>query len=153
MHLKPLYTVRFHYPRGWEVQLTGDAGSEEHDFFFAEGRLEGGIAGQFRAANHPRKRVDGHYLMDLHGFIETIDGGLIMLEYRGYGRSYPAGRRQVIGAAFHLSEHTNYRRLNDAVCVIAGEVRRPDPAPVPLEQKHIQLVFSVSELVWEAPPE
>ena len=151
MQLKPLYTVRFHYPKGWQVDVKGDAGLEEHDFFFAEGRLEGGITGVFRAANHPRKRVDGPYLMDIHGFVETDDRAVILLEYRGFGRAYPPGRRQVVGAAFHHSDHASYRRLNDSVCVIAGEVRRPEPPPVPLEQKHIQLVFSVAELIWEAP--
>ena len=153
MQLKPLYTVRFHYPKGWEVNLKGDAGQEEHDFFFAEGRLEGGIQGAFRAANHPRRRVDGPFLMDMHGFVETDGGGIIMVEYRGYGRAYPRGRRQVVGAAFHVSDHPDYKRLNDAVCVLAGEVRVPDPPPAPLEQRHVQLVFSVAELIWEAPPD
>jgi hypothetical protein len=90
--------------------------------------------------------------MDMRGFIETDDGATIMLEYRGYGRAYPVGRRQVVGAATHLSDHEKYKRLNDAVCVLAGEVRVPDPPPVPLEQKDVTLVFSVAELIWEAPP-
>ncbi len=151
MQLKPLYTVRFIYPQGWQVELKGDAGVEEQHFYFAEGRVEGSIRGAFRAANHPRRRPDGPFLMDLHGFIETEDGALIVLDYRGYGRAYPRGRRQVVGAAFHLSDHERYRRLNDAVCVLAGEVRVPSPPPEPLEQKDVQLVFDVAELVWEPP--
>ncbi len=150
MQLKPLYSVRFVYPKGWEVRLHGD-GTEEQHFYFAEGHVEGTVAGVFRGANYPRKRVDGPFVMDLRGFIETHDGALIVLEFRGYGRAYPPGRRQVVGAAFHLSEHERYRWLNDSVCVLAGEVRRPLPPPASVEQKDVQLVFDVSELVWEPP--
>lgn len=152
MRLEPLYTVRFHYPRGWEVLLEGAEGKEEHHFYFAEGRAEGTITGTFRAANHPRRRVDRTFQMNLQGFIETEDGALIVLEYGGYGRAYPVGRRQVVGVASHLSSDARYKRLNDAICVIAGEVRVPDPPPARLEQKDVTLVFSVSELIWEAPP-
>ena len=49
-----------------------------------------------------------------------------MFEWHGYGRAYPPGRRQIVGAVFHLSDHERYRRLNDVVCVCVGEVRRPD---------------------------
>jgi len=153
MQLKPFYTVRLHYPRGWDVEVKGDHGVESHDFYFAEGRVEGGLTGVFRAANHPRRRVDGPYLMNMNGFIELEAGGLIMVEYRGYGRAYPRGRRQVVGAAFHVTDHPEHKRLNDVVCAIAGEVRVPHPPPEPLEQKHVQLVFSVAELIWEAPPD
>lgn len=153
MQLKPLYTVRFIYPKGWQVELKGELGSEEHDFFFAEGKVEGSIRGSFRAANHPRKRTDGPFRMDMQGFIETEDGAILMVDYQGYGRAYPPGRRQVVGAAFHLSDHESYKWLNDSVCVIAGEVRRPLPLSAPIEQKDVQLVFSVAELIWEAPPE
>lgn len=152
MRLEPLYTVRFHYPQGWEVLLDGSEGKEEQHFYFAEGRAEGAITGAFRAANHPRRRVDRTFQMDMRGFIQTDDGVVIMLEYRGYGRAYPVGRRQVVGVATHLCGDAAYQRLNDAVCVIAGEVRVPSPPPTPLEQKDVMLVFSVAELVWEAPP-
>jgi hypothetical protein len=153
MRLETLYTVRFIYPQGWEVVLDGPEGKEEQHFYFAEGRVDGGITGRFRAANHPRRRTDRTFLMDIKGFIEPDDGGLITLEYKGYGRPYPAGRRQVVGVATHLSDHEQYRRLNQVVCVIAGEVRVPNPPPVPLEQKDVTLVFSVSELIWEPPPD
>jgi hypothetical protein len=152
MRVEPLYTVRFIYPQGWEVNLSGPEGKEEQHFYFAEGTVEGKITGKFRAANHPRRRVDRTFQMDMQGFIETADGALITLEYRGYGRAYPPGRRQVVGVATHLSDHDAYRRLNDAICAIAGEVRVPSPPPVPLEQKDVTLVFGVFELIWEPPP-
>jgi hypothetical protein len=150
MDLKPLYVLRFHYPDGWEVSLEGPLGREEQHFYFAEGTCEGAIAGRFRGANHPRRRSDATFRMDLQGFIETHDGALIMLDYQGYGRAYPIGRRQVVGAAWHTSGDERYKWLNDAVCAIAGEVRVPVKETV--EQADVELVLQVSELIWSAPP-
>lgn len=45
------------------------------------------------------------------------DGAVIMVEWHGYGRACPPGRRQIVGAVFHLADREPYRRLNDAVCV------------------------------------
>jgi len=59
------------------------------------------------------------------------------------GRAYPPGRRQIVGAVFHLADREHYRRLNDVVCV--GEVRAPsDPG-----QLEPDLVIDVAELIWE----
>jgi hypothetical protein len=89
--------------------------------------------------------------MDFQGFIETDDGATVIFDYKGYGRAYPKGRRQVVGAARHLSDHESYRWLNDSICVIAGEVRSPARPPEEITQGDIELVLDVSELVWEAP--
>ena len=68
-----------------------------------------------------------------------------MFELHGYGRPYPPGRRQIVGAIFHLSDAEQYRRLNDTVCVCIGEVRTPaDP-----DQPEPDLVLDVAELIWE----
>lgn len=151
MELRPLYIVRFHYPDGWEVDLTGPGGTEEHHYYFAEGRCDGKVAGRFRAGNHPRRRTDRTFAMDMQGFIETDDGALLMIDYKGYGRAYPPGRRQVVGAAWHVTSDDRYKSLNDTVCLINGEVRVPD-VPGEVQQHQVELVFSVSEAVWEAPP-
>jgi hypothetical protein len=151
MQLRPLYTVRFIYPDGWQIDLTGPNGTEEHHYYFAEGRCEGRLAGKFRAGNHPRRRTDRTFAMNMQGFIELDEGGLLMVDYQGYGRAYPPGRRQVVGAAWHVTDVEKYRFLNDTVCVICGEVRVPSPIPEPLEQKDVQLVFDVAEVVWEPP--
>jgi hypothetical protein len=77
--------------------------------------------------------------------IETDDGATIMFEWHGYGRAYPPGRRQIVGAIFHLSDAEQYRRLNDTVCVCSGEVRAPaDP-----NQPEPDLILDVAELIWE----
>jgi hypothetical protein len=145
LRLKPLYSVRFRYPEGHDVALTGEAGREEQHFYFAEGSCTGAIAGRFRGANHPRRRTDLTFVPDFQGFIETDDGALIMFDYQGYGRAYPKGRRQIVGAAWHMTEHEKYRWLNDAICVLVGEVRS--------QQTDVELVIELSELVWEPPAE
>jgi hypothetical protein len=62
-----------------------------------------------------------------------------------YGRAYPRGRRQIVGASFHLADSEPYRRLNEVVCVSVGEVRTPsDPG-----QAEPNLVVDVAELTWE----
>ena len=143
MRLEPLYRIRFGYPESWIVSLDG--GWEQH-LYLAEGRCEGTISGRFRGANFPlRQGADGPFRPDFHAVIETDDGATIMFELRGYGRTHPPGRRQVVGAVFHTSDTDEHRRLNDAVCVCVGEVRTPaDP-----EQPQPDLVLDVAELVWE----
>jgi len=161
VELKPVYKVRFRYPDGWEVGLEGPLGREERHFYFAEGTCEGAIAGRFRGSNHPRRRSDATAAMDLQGFIETEDGALIMLDYQGYGRVFRkehrqiAGAawktRQVVGAAWHTASDERYKWLNEAFCVITGEVRAPDRENY--EQADVELMFQVSELVWSPPPD
>lgn len=154
MRLQPLYTLRYRYPDGWETPLSGELGREEHHYYFAEGACDGAITGKFRGSNHPRRRPDRTFAMDMQGFIETDDGAVIMVDFQGYGRAYPPGRRQVVGAVWHVSDHESYKRLNDCICVIAGEVRVPtDIAADQLKQADVELVFEVSELIWEPPPE
>jgi hypothetical protein len=143
MRLEHLYRVRFTYPEGWGVRLEG--GWMQY-LFLAEGRCEGAVAGRFRGANFPLRRTDaGPFLPDFRAAIETDDGATIMFESHGYGRAYPPHRRQIVGSVLHLSDHDRYRRLNDVVCVCAGELRAPaDPL-----QASPDLVLDVAELVWE----
>ena len=77
--------------------------------------------------------------------IETADGAAVFFDWRGYGRAYPPGRRQIVLAATHLADDDRYRWLNDVVCVGSGEVRsRPDG-------EGPDLVIDVAELIWEPP--
>jgi hypothetical protein len=110
------------------------------------GPLRGSIAGRFRGANFPQRRTaDGPFRPDFRAVIESDDGATILVEWHGYGRGYPAGRRQIVGCAFHLSDHDRYRRLNDTVCVCAGEVRASEDP----NQDSSDLVIDVAELIWE----
>ena len=103
MRLEPLYRVQFSYTAGWSADLAGPDSFEGRFFFLAEGRCEGRISGLFRGANHPHRRSDGTFLPDFQGVIETDDGAEILFDYRGYGRAYPIGRRQIVVSAPHLS--------------------------------------------------
>lgn len=146
MKLLPLYRVRFRYPRGWQVALGSPDSTESQHFYLAEGTCEGRIQGAFRGANHPRRRTDRTFEPNFQGIIETTDGATIFFEYLGYGRAYPAGRRQIVVAAFHLSDHASYRWLNDSLAVGVGEVRS-------ISDDQVELVIDWSEVVWEAIPE
>jgi hypothetical protein len=143
VRLEPLYRVRFAYSDGWGADLAGPDNPEGQYFFLAEGRCEGRISGRFRGANHPYRRGDGTLSPDFQGVIETDDGAEILFDYRGYGRAYPPGRRQIVTSATHLSEDERYRWLNDSLSVGVGEVRAPSADESP------ELIIDWSELVWE----
>jgi hypothetical protein len=170
MRIEPLYTIRFFYSDGWEIILTGKKGTEEDHFYFAEGECEGRVSGKFRGTNHPHRRTDETFVMNMQGFIETADPARIMVDYQGYGRSrersdelyglYKADkerskfRRQVVGHAKHVTGDERYRLLNNSICGISGEVRVPPTIPSDeIKQADVKLVFSVGEIIWEPPPE
>jgi len=142
MELKPLYRVRFTYSEEWSINLPSADRSEGQYYFVAEGRCEGRITGRFHGSNHPRRRGDGTYEPDFQGVINTDDGAVIFFDYRGYGRSYPSNRRQIVITGTHLTEDDRYQWLNDSVSVGVGEVRaRPGQAS--------DLVIDWAELIWE----
>ena len=144
MKLEPLYRVRFAYDEDQAVaQLRGGL---EQWFFVAEGRCEGGITGRMRGANHPQRRPDGTFCPDFQGVIETDDGATIFFDWYGYGRGYPEGRRQIVSGGTHLSDDDRYRRLNDVVCAMEGEVRAR------ADRSGVDLVLDVYELVEEFQP-
>ncbi len=138
MRLDPLYRMVFEYPHGWSVALAGESAESKH-LFFAEGRCDGRIGGAMRGANHPRRRGDGTFCPDFHGVISTDDGGTILFECGGYGRTHPVGARQIVCWLIHVSDDERYGWLNDVVCVGTGEVR-PE-----------HLLIDVAELIWEPP--
>jgi hypothetical protein len=142
MRLDPLYRVRFTYPEEWGVELAGRDGRESQFFFFANGSCEGRVSGRMRGSNHPRRRVDGTFLPDFQGVIETTDGATIVFDMRGYGRAYPAGARQIVATVTHMSDDERYRWLNDTVSVGTGEVRSG-------HRQATELVVDVVELVWD----
>jgi hypothetical protein len=83
-----------------------------------------------------------------HGLVDRLGHvfGLLAGEFYVLGLTSESGK--------HHADAEKYRWLNDAVCSLAGEVR--PPADVPREQvkqADVKLVFSVADLVWEAPPE
>ena len=154
MRLESVYRVRFIYPEGWALTITGEQGSEGQHFYFAEGSVQGRTNGRFRASNFPRRRTDNTYMPNFHGVIQTDDDAAILFEYHGYGRAYPANRRQWVVAAIHLSEDPRYQWLNDVICVGTGEVRARMDAEVGgggarPRNPTADLFLEVAELIWE----
>ncbi len=141
MRLDPLYTCTFAPTDNWHVALRGAGGVEEQGFLLVEGRADGRVAARLRAANYPRRRTDGTLTPDFRGVLETDDGATVLFAWHGYGRSSDEGSH-LLGSITHLSDDDRYSWLNDALCVLTGEVRRqPDGG--------FRVVLDVSELVWE----
>lgn len=136
VRLAPLYTCTFAPTDAWHVEGQG--------FLLLEGRVEGRVAGRLRAANFPRERPDRTTVPDFRGVIETDDGATVLFTWQGYGRVAEDGSRRLVGSMTHLADDERYRWLNDAVCVLAGEVR-------PREDGHFDVVLEVCELAWEPP--
>ena len=139
MRLEPLHGATFTTPESWSVDLGGEGQS----FLIAEGRTEGRVKGRLRAANYPRRRADGTLLPDFRGVLETDDGATVLFAWHGYARAGAGGMRELVGSVTHVSDDERYRRLNDVVCALTGEVRpRPDGSG-------FDVVLEVAELIWE----
>jgi hypothetical protein len=123
MQLEPFYRVTFTTPESWSVIRQGAEGSEGLSFLIAEGRARGGIEGRYRAANFPRRRVDGALEPAFRGVLETDDDATILFRWDGLATLTPSGMRRLVGTMFHTSDDDRYRWLNDRVCAVEGEVR------------------------------
>ena len=77
MQLEPFYRVTFTTPESWSVTREGMFGTEGRNFLIAEGRAEGRLSARYRAANFPRRRVDGALEPEFRGVLETDDGRLV----------------------------------------------------------------------------
>jgi hypothetical protein len=142
MRLEELYRIRFTYPEGWVVGLEGVGAAPVSRRGSLRGFDHWSLSRRQLSASPHRVRT---FLSRLRAAIDTDDGATIMVEMHGYGRAYPAGRRQIVGSVLHVSDSDRYRGLNDVVCACAGEVRAPED---PNAQSSV-LVIDVAELVWE----
>jgi Protein of unknown function (DUF3237) len=143
MRLEPLYRITFTTPEAWTVELEGANGTERQSFLIAEGRSEGRLSARYRGANFPRTRTDGALLPDFRGVLETDDGATVMFAWHGYAVPSSDSRLELVGTITHLTEDERYRRLNDVVCALKGEVRRR------VDGGGYEVVLDVAELVWE----
>jgi len=143
MQLEPFYRVTFTTPESWSVTREGMFGTEGRNFLIAEGRAEGRLSARYRAANFPRRRVDGALEPEFRGVLETDDGATILFHWEGLATLTESGMRRLLGMAQHVTEDERYRWLNDRVYAVEGEVRtRPDDAG-------FDVVLDVREMVWE----
>ena len=143
MRLEPLYRVTFTTPEAWSVEIDDAHGKEGQSFLIAEGRSEGRLSARYRAANFPRRRTDGALLPDFRGVLETDDGATVLFSWHGYALPRPGPRLELVGSMTHVTGDERYRRLNDVVCAVAGEVRKRE------DGDGFEVVFDVSELIWE----
>ena len=144
MRLQPWYRATFTTPESWAVKLPGPVGDEGQSFLIVEGRCSGAVSGRLRAANYPRRRVDGVLLPDFRGAIDTADGATVLFSWNGYTRSGSSGVRELVGAITHLSDDPRYQWLNQELGVLTGEVRpRADGTG-------FDVVLDVAQLVWQA---
>jgi Protein of unknown function (DUF3237) len=143
MRLEPYYRVTFTTPEAWSVTREGGSGDEGQSFLIAEGRAEGRISARYRAANYPRRRVDGALEPEFRGVLETDDGASILFHWEGLASLTDTGMRRLIGTIQHVSDAEQYSWLNDRMCAVEGEVRpRADGSG-------FDVVLEVSEMVWE----
>lgn len=147
METRFLYSLLWEYRERWRVPVAPGA-SESEGYAYVEGTVEGPLTGRFRGVNHSRQRSDGRFLTNVQGVIITEGDGTITFDYQGVGCPYPIGpdplddRTRVTLAARHQSDHPDWSRLNDAVCVGIGENRFTTDG-VRL------LLLDVSEVLWQ----
>jgi hypothetical protein len=143
MQLELFYRVTFTTPESWNVTREGTFGTEGRSFLIAEGRADGRLSARYRAANFPRRRVDGALEPEFRGVLETDDGATILFHWEGLAKLTDSGMRRLLGMAQHVTEDERYRWLNDRVYAVEGEVRTgPDDTG-------FDVVLDVSEMVWE----
>jgi len=142
MQLEDLYRVTFTTPESWSVTRTGVDGTEGQSFLIAEGRATGRLSARYRAANFPRRRVDGALEPSFRGALETDDGATILFHWEGLAALTASGMRQLLGTIQHVSDDERYAWLNERVCVLEGEVR-------PREGGGFDVVLAVRLMVWE----
>jgi hypothetical protein len=142
MRLEPFYRVTFTTPESWSVTREGESGAEGQSFLIAEGRAEGRLSARLRAANYPRRRVDGTLTPDFRGVLETDDGASILFAWQGYARTGSSGVRELVGSITHVSDDDRYRWLNDRLAAVVGEVR-------PRNGGGSTVAIEVREIVWE----
>lgn len=143
MQLDPFYRVTFTTPESWSVTREGVSGTEGRSFLIAEGRATGRLSARYRAANFPRRRVDGALEPEFRGVLETDDGASILFHWEGLATLTDSGMRRLLGMAQHVADDERYRWLNDRVFAVEGEVRpRADT-------KGFDVVLEIIEMVWQ----
>lgn len=124
MRLEPLCKIecRYNPDVAW---LRPYGGEEAAGFGYGDGAVEGKwFRGPLRWANHPRRREDGVWCPDCHGFFTTEDGTKILVTIQGYSidEATPEVRRAIVAAIWFRAQDDRYRWLNYTMCVGEGEI-------------------------------
>jgi hypothetical protein len=143
MRLEPFYRVTFTTPEAWTVAIEGTDGTEGQSFLIAEGRTEGRLSARYRAANFPRRRVDGALVPEFRGVLETDDGASILIRWSGLAVLADDGTRRLLGSLHHLTGDARYAHVNERVYTVEGMVR-------PMAGGGFDVILEVSEMIWES---
>jgi len=124
MRLEPVCRLEMQYEAdaAW-LRPYGD--KEGAGFGYGRGTVEGPrLRGKGVWANHPRRREDGVWCPDCHGFITTDEGVKILFTLQGYSidEATPAVRRAIVAAIWFRAQDERYRWLNYHICVGEGEI-------------------------------
>lgn len=127
MRLEPFckFTMRYaqsswHRPYG---RAAGEA-AEGLGFGRGEGDVSGEIEGALVWANYPRRREDGVWTPNLHGFISTSEGMEILVAIHGQSvqEEVPDYRRAILARVELTTQEEPYQWLNTCFLVGEGEI-------------------------------
>jgi hypothetical protein len=124
MRLEPIGRLEMHYdPKAAWLRPNGE--KEGAGFGFGSGRMVGlRLQGSVISANHPRRREDGVWCPDCHGFVTTHDGAKVVFSLHGYSidETTTTLRRAIVAAVWLRAQEEQYRWLNYHLCVGEGEM-------------------------------
>ncbi|MFA5896894.1 MAG: DUF3237 family protein [Thermoplasmata archaeon] len=124
MRLEHLFDMELRYV-GESVWLRPYGEKEAAGFGQGDGTLRGpGLSGRLTWANHPRRREDGVWCPDLHGYVTTEDGAKILVTMQGYSilEKAPGEKRAIVAACTFRTSHETYRWLNLVIAAVEGEI-------------------------------
>ncbi len=121
MRLAPLCTIELEVNGPWDEVRTSQL--DGRSYATGSGRVAGQrLNGAFRWTNHPRIRVDGTSMADLHGAIVDEEGATILVRMSGVSTLLADGVRQdTRAAATFVTAAERHVWLNDVFCVCEGE--------------------------------
>lgn len=124
MRLEPVCRMEMRYDPN-SAWLKPYGGQEAAGFGHGDGFVEGArLRGKGVWANHPRRREDGVWCPDCHGFITTDDRVKILFTVQGYSidQATSTVRRAIVAAIWFQAQDDRYRWFNYHMCVGEGEI-------------------------------
>jgi hypothetical protein len=162
MKLVQLFDARFQ-GRDWGAFAGPNWGIAGHHDMFGTA-LGDRVAGKLRCLNHPRQRVDGVWLPEIHGVIET-DTTPILFHMRGYNRcsiTTSPDRNQTrdmrvedgdldgrVTLSVIFTANEPYEWLNEVFGLVEGVMWAPmDESDPQWERWKVRVYECVNEMPW-----
>ena len=127
MRLEPFCKFTMRYAQSsWHRPYGRGAGEAEEGLGFGrgEGDVSGEIEGALVWANYPRRREDGVWTPNLHGFISTSEGMEILVAIHGQSvqENAPGYGRAILARVELTTQEEPYQWLNACFLVGEGEI-------------------------------